>query len=141
MRTHDHNVWSHVEVLTLRSDRVVRFVRNPGARVHISDTDGGDMGIATCEAILYPLHESGVKTARFVVRITRKRGKAAPFVGALSQNTIFATFRCRPIEYRRILSNKLRTGSQGIYNLLGIGCGAIRLRPLSPDDRCAQKTK
>src|ERR1700728_544655 len=43
MRTHDHDVRTHVKIFTLRGLSVARLVGNPGTDIHVSNADLVDM--------------------------------------------------------------------------------------------------
>jgi hypothetical protein len=106
VRTYDHYVRSHVKFVTLRPGVFPRLGRNPGPHIHVSKPNGGDVRLATRQAVFDPLHEDWVKAARLVMRITRDAREAGPFLSSLPQHTIFTAGFRRPIKNRRILGNE-----------------------------------
>ena len=50
-----------------------------------------DSRFSTGQALLHPLHESGIEAPRFVVRVTGKSWEACPLVRSLTQNAILAS--------------------------------------------------
>src|SRR5271170_7624203 len=82
VRTNDHEVRADVKLIARRVVFLARNVRHPRTDVHVGDAHCLDVRIAPGEAIFYPLHEDRIETTGLVMRITRKCGKATPFVGS-----------------------------------------------------------
>lgn len=94
MRAHDHDVRTYVEFVAAA---ILRFIRNPGADVHVRDADGSNVWLATGQAVFHPLHKNWIEAAGFIMRITGNTRQASPFVRSLAQNAILAAGLMWPI--------------------------------------------
>jgi hypothetical protein len=83
MRTHNHNVRPHLKIFSLRGVRVTRLVRHSRAHIHLRNSHPVNTRLRAGQALFHPVHERGIKAARLVLRIARKRRKATPFTRAL----------------------------------------------------------
>src|SRR5262249_5696013 len=82
MRRDDHDVRADVK-LRMNAARVIRFVRDPRAHIHVGDADAIDARLLSREAHLNPAQKNRVEAARLVVRITGNRRQACPLTGPL----------------------------------------------------------
>src|SRR5262249_33177053 len=121
MRAHDHNVWPYVKFLG--HDAIAAFVRDPGADIHVGDSHGVDVGLASSQAVFDPLHEHGIEATGLIVWVTRYTREARPFVAALPEHAVRPGRTFWPVENRRVIGDEGWPRSQRVCELRGIGCG------------------
>src|SRR5271163_4045200 len=120
MRTDNHDVRSDMEVF---ARAVPGLVRHPSTDIHVGDSDLVDVRITVGKALLYPVQECGVEAPWLIVRITRNRREAGPFVRSFAKKPVFTSRRRWPIEQSRILSDECGTGAQCVRDLLRVSPG------------------
>jgi len=122
MRTHNHNVRPHVKIFSLRGVRVTRLVLHPRARIHVRNSHPVNTRLLAGQALFHPVHKRGIKAARLVVCIARKRRQATPFTRALAQHAIFTALGRRPVQNRRIFCDERRPRPCRAFNVPPASC-------------------
>jgi hypothetical protein len=126
MRAHDHAVRTYMKLI---ATAIPRLIRNPGADVHVLNTDGCYVRFAPGQTVFHPLQKDGIKTAGLIMRVTGYTRETSPLTCPLAQNAILTARLLWPIQDRCVFCNKGRSRSQGVRYLAGVRDGTILRYP------------
>src|SRR5262249_32818742 len=121
MRAHDHNVWPYVKFLG--HDAIAAFGRDPCADIHVGDSHGVDVRLASSQAVFDPLHEHGIEATGLIVGVARYTREARPCIAALPEHVVRSGRRFWPVENGCVIGDEGWPRRQRVCNLSGIGCG------------------
>src|ERR1700739_1801401 len=139
MRAHDHDVGTHMKFIAISG--ISRFIRNPGADVHVRDADRCNVRFAAGQAVFHPVHKNGIETAGLIMRIAGYSRQTSPAIRSLAQKAILTTGLLGPIQDRCVFCDERWPSSQGVGNLGGVRGGMV-LRVLVKGNCChGQKTE